>query len=182
MRRRFTQEEDDLIKKLYLEEGIRDWEEIASNLEYRNAKQCKDRFVNFLDENLKNVKWTPEEDDLLREKVKVMGNRWSEIVKFFPHRSPNHLKNRFHHYLIKEPWAEMCYVKKKKSLMPCVKGQPIEKPKYKRKRSQRKSEKKKELEDSHEIESPLDAVRPAIENMNREEVDRLFSCQDIEQI
>ena len=101
-RRMFTTEEDELIKHLVEVEGIRNWAQIAEKIEDRTPKQCKDRYNNYLSPGIKNLPWTQAEDQLLLQKVKEFGHKWTKIVNFFPGRGSNNLKNRWHKVLSKE--------------------------------------------------------------------------------
>ena len=101
-RRMFTAEEDELIKRLFEEEGIRNWAEIAEKIEDRTPKQCKDRYNNYLSPGIKNLPWTQEEDQRLLQKIQEFGHKWTKIVQFFPGRGSNNIKNRWHKVLSKE--------------------------------------------------------------------------------
>lgn len=94
-----------MIKTLYDNDGLRDWNEIAEKVPGRTAKQCRDRYQNYLSAGITNKPWTDEEDQILREKVREIGNKWKEISAFLPGRGSNNIKNRWHKVISLEPWA-----------------------------------------------------------------------------
>jgi hypothetical protein len=49
----FTKEEDSLIKHLYEDLGMRNWNQISQFLTTRKAKNCRDRYLNYLQPNLR---------------------------------------------------------------------------------------------------------------------------------
>lgn len=92
---KFTIQEDELLKSLVQQEGPHKWSKIASKMPGRTAKQCRDRFQNYLNPSLTNGQWSIEEDQLLFQKINEYGKKWKLISKFFPNRSHNNVKNRY---------------------------------------------------------------------------------------
>jgi len=103
-RRFFTPAEDALILKAYSEHPNR-WDYIASFFKGRNPKQIRDRYLNYLAPDLNPGPWTQAEDQLLLKLAAEYQNRWAVIAKYFPGRSPNSLKNRYHRHLKNGPFS-----------------------------------------------------------------------------
>jgi hypothetical protein len=98
IRHRFTAHEDERLRALVGELGDGNWAEVATRLGTRSARQCRERFRNYLDPNLRQDPWSPAEDELLLQKFIELGSRWAEIGQFFAGRSEANIKNR---------WAQM---------------------------------------------------------------------------
>ena len=94
-RSRFTKEEDHLLKLLVSAQPQPKWSEIAKNFQNRTARQCRERYNNYLRPDLINGPWTKEEDDLLIELFERHGPKWSLISQSFNSRSSVNVKN--HH-------------------------------------------------------------------------------------
>jgi len=62
----------------------------------RNGKQIRDRFINVLDPEIKKGKFTEDEDRKLILLFKQYGPKWATIAKFYPNRTADMVKNRFH--------------------------------------------------------------------------------------
>lgn len=93
-RQKFSVREDEQLRELVEELG-QNWPEVAQRLGTRSARQCRERFRNYLSPNLRNGLWSDDEDRLLHAKVAEFGAKWSVIVSFFPSRSEVNLKNRW---------------------------------------------------------------------------------------
>ncbi|EAY05451.1 Myb-like DNA-binding domain containing protein [Trichomonas vaginalis G3] len=95
LRHKFTKAEDDLLKQLVAKFGESNWMAVASHMKTRTPRQCRERYKNYLSDKIKNGPWTHEEEVLLQEKVKELGQKWAKIALFFESRSDVNVKNHW---------------------------------------------------------------------------------------
>ncbi len=104
-KRGFTIEEDEQLKNLieiYTRDGKEiSWVNISKNIPGKNPKQCRERWTNNLNPNIKRKEWTEEEDNIIKIEVNKIGNKWTQISEFLPGRTPNSIKNRYNSVLKK---------------------------------------------------------------------------------
>jgi nuclear transport factor 2 (NTF2) superfamily protein len=92
----WSEEEDNLLLRLMRQyNGDKCWTKIAESIPGRTAKQCRERFYLNLDPTINREPWTRQEDELLVDLHRRLGNKWAEIKRNLPGRTENGVKSRF---------------------------------------------------------------------------------------
>lgn len=98
---KFTPEEDEMLKGLINKFGALNWIKISELMPSRSAKQCRDRYFNYLSEATTSKPWTKEEDGIILTLLPILGAKWVQISHHIPGRSGSNVKNRWYKHLKK---------------------------------------------------------------------------------
>jgi hypothetical protein len=90
-KRRFTKEEDKKLIEIINSVG-KNWELISKIMCTGNARQCKERWENYLNPKINKLYWTIEEDEKLIELRNEIGLNWISISHEFDGKSAVALK------------------------------------------------------------------------------------------
>jgi hypothetical protein len=88
-------EEDAKLAEAVKKYGDNNWVAVAALVPGRTDKQCRKRWVDSLDPNIKRRGWTVEEDTKLNEAVKELGKDWVIVAAMFPGRTKKHCRDRW---------------------------------------------------------------------------------------
>jgi hypothetical protein len=92
---KFTPAEDAALMQLVDTFRETDWKVIAAHMPTRDARQCRERYKNYLNPDLRQGGWTSDEDMLLTEQFMKHGAKWNTIARAFINRSDLALRNRW---------------------------------------------------------------------------------------
>lgn len=112
IRRAWTPQEDELLRKAVTENGALNWKKIATQVQGRDHMQCMNRWQKVLDPVLLKGHWSTQEDDLLVQLVtKYEGKvRWADVACHLPGRTSKQCRERWCNQLNPtidhSPWSE----------------------------------------------------------------------------
>lgn len=76
----WTNTEDETLKVSVSKYGLNQWARVSSLLAQKTAKQCKARWVQWLDPSIRKIEWSKEEDEKLLHLAKLMPTQWQTIA------------------------------------------------------------------------------------------------------
>ena len=74
--------EDEILKAAVMKYGLNQWSRISSLLVRKSARQCKERWNEWLSPNIKKTEWTKDEEEKLLHLVKMFPCQWRTISPF----------------------------------------------------------------------------------------------------
>lgn len=100
---KWTEDEDDRLKCVVMD-GYDHWGKVAERMPGRTAKQCRERWTNYLDPTLLKTPFTGAEDEKILLLQRLNGNKWALISRELPGRTENGVKLRFNY--LKKTYGE----------------------------------------------------------------------------
>ncbi|CAG8455187.1 14370_t:CDS:2 [Ambispora leptoticha] len=71
------------------------WNKIAARIPHRTGIQCQARWSEALDPRVRKGKWSPEEDEILKEGVRRFGRCWIRIAEMIDGRTQRQCRTRW---------------------------------------------------------------------------------------
>jgi hypothetical protein len=95
VKHKFMNAEDVLLRSIVARMRSTDWAPVTAQMCPFTARQCRERWTNYLNPGLQNIEWTSAEDPLLEKGYAQVEAKWRVIADYFPARSKNNVKNRW---------------------------------------------------------------------------------------
>ena len=97
---RWTDREDELLRKLVEKHDGRHWKMVAHGLGNRSAAQCRQRWAGLCCPNKTKRAWAKDEDMKLHKFVKLHGaSNWGKVAEMLKSRNAKQCRERWHNQL-----------------------------------------------------------------------------------
>lgn len=92
----WTSQEDELLFSWVERHGPTKWTECSKEIKGRCGKQCRERWVNILNPDVKKGNWSDHEQDVIFDNLSTYTTSWSAMSHILPGRTENSIKNYFY--------------------------------------------------------------------------------------
>jgi len=95
LRTGWTAEQDEQLRRAVAMYGESNWQQVAAAMPGRTGQQCLHRWQKSINPKIRRARWTPEEDKLLMDAVKLYGHAWSRVQHHVPNRTDVQCRERW---------------------------------------------------------------------------------------
>lgn len=92
---KFSPRNDAKLVRLVNQHGTNKWKHIARCFKNKTAKQCRNRWMNYLSPSITRGTWTEEEDALILRNFEQYGPKWVKMQEDMPKRTANDIRMRY---------------------------------------------------------------------------------------
>lgn len=126
----WSPEEDEKLIKYVTAYGHGCWSVVPKQAGLqRCGKSCRLRWINYLRPDLKRGSFSLQEERLIIDLHKIIGNRWAQIAKHLPGRTDNEVKNFWNSCIKKKLMAQGIDLKAHKLLNQAASGEELQEEK-----------------------------------------------------